>query len=64
MKPNSYRNRKQAFDRLCMEAKVGQLPWDSITADHIEAWVRMHDWFGLDAPVGDELRHLRVHPLL
>jgi integrase len=44
MKPNSYRNRMQAFDRLCQEASVGQLPWDSITPDHIEAWVRMHDW--------------------
>ena len=44
MKPNTYRNRKQAFDRLCDEAKVGPLPWDSLTSDHVEAWVKMHDW--------------------
>jgi integrase/recombinase XerC len=44
MKPNSYRNRKQTFDRFCEEAKVGALPWDSLTADHIEAWSKLHGW--------------------
>ena len=44
MKPNTYRNRKQAFDRICEEAKVGKLPWDSLTADHVEAWSKMHAW--------------------
>ena len=44
MKPNTLRNREQAFNRLCQEAKVDHLPWDAITADHVEAWIRTHDW--------------------
>jgi integrase len=44
MKPNTHRNREQTFARLCQEAKVGPLAWNSINADHIEAWVKMHDW--------------------
>jgi integrase len=44
MKPNSYRNREQTFNRFCDEAKVANLPWDSLTADHVEAWSKMHAW--------------------
>ena len=44
MKPNTYRNRRQALDRFCVEAKVGKLPYPDLTADHLESWVKRQDW--------------------
>ncbi len=42
LKPNSFRNRRQALDRFCAEAVVGRLPYYDLTVDHLEAWVRRH----------------------
>lgn len=36
--PNTLRNRKQTLANFCEEAKVGPLPHDRLTIDHLEDW--------------------------
>jgi integrase len=43
-KPNTHRNRKMILDAFRAEAEVGDLPWNGLTENHLEAWLKTKTW--------------------